>query len=106
MTNPLLVASCVTALIALVFLYKLVKPRNEVWESMTRFELGQRVVRVWREEDEACYGPDPEIILIYRTFDEYTLDPEILQRLGDLPRVSAVEILRQGDGILRYPDWR
>ena len=106
MTNPLLLASCITALIALVFLYKLVKPRNEVWESMTRWEHGQRVIRVWREEDGVVYGPDPEIVQICASFDMDTRDPEILQRLGDLPRVSAVEILRHGDGILRYPDWR
>jgi len=88
----MLTITCIVAFIALVILYALVRPKNEVWESMTRFELGQRVVRVWREESEPCYGPDPEI----------------LERIGNMPRISAVEILRDGDGdgIIRYPDWR
>lgn len=102
----MLVASCITALIALIVLYNLVKPKNEVWESMTRWEDGQRVIRVWREEPRRSYGPDSEIVQICESFNMDTRDPEILQRLGDLPGVSAVEILRNGDGILRYPDWR
>ena len=104
----MLTITCIVAFIALVILYALVRPKNEVWESMTRFELGQRVVRVWREESEPCYGPDPEIVSLYMQFDENTLDPEILERIGNMPRISAVEILRDGDGdgIIRYPDWR
>jgi hypothetical protein len=102
----MLTITCIVAFIALVILYALVRPKNEVWESMTRWELGQRVIRVWREESEPCYGPDSELLLILRQFDEETRDSEILERIGNMPRISAVEILRDGHGIIRYPDWR
>jgi len=79
--------------------------RNPVYETMTRVQDLDHIIRVWREEPSFKRGPDPEVIdMVDRGY--ISLD-EMIHAVGSLPRVAAIEILdKNGNGSLFYPDWK
>jgi hypothetical protein len=83
---------------------------NPVWESMTRYEHGDFVVRVWRETSENRFGPDRDVDAICTKafpLSVYRWDEEDLVRaLAQLDGVSAVELTCRGQGFVYYPDWK
>lgn len=81
---------------------------NPVYETMTRVVHTNWTIRVWREESFFAKGPDPEVRqAIYDAIDSSDNVLEIFERVGKLPRISAIEILDPtGNGGLFYPDWK
>lgn len=85
---------------------------NPVWETMTRFKVSTYVIRVWREEPKFSVGPDYGILeklknVPYRSYA--TREERItafIDAVKDMARISAIEVLINGDGTLFYPDWK
>lgn len=75
--------------------------KNRVIESMTRLEVGGYVVRVWKEEGGLVLGPSKEV---ERALVNCTTTLEIVRALDRL-NVAAYEILKDGQGVVVYPDW-
>jgi hypothetical protein len=90
------------------WLLRLLRRKNPVYETMTRYATGKWIIRVWREEPEYHTGPDKEVLAILeRTVWRGSTPEAITHYLGELPRVSAVEIVdSRGNGGLFYPDWK
>lgn len=82
---------------------------TKLFESMTKCATKYFKIRVWRQEDTIKMGPDLEILqlclddnyLFHASSAEY-----IIEKLSDLPRVNAVEVLAQdNNGVVVYNDW-
>jgi len=89
------------------WLFNLLRRKNPVYETMTRYPFCGWTVRVWREEPKLTSGPDPEVWQVCdRTFETDNLKP-LFVALAKLPRIAAIEVLDpNGNGGLFYPDWR
>lgn len=79
--------------------------KNPVYESMTRWTVGNHTIRVWREEPFYTVGPDEEVV---NKILKWRRDiNRIVYAVGSMPRVAAIEVLDQhGNGGLFYPDWQ
>lgn len=83
--------------------------KNPVFESMTCLEHKGVIVRVWREHKTFFMGPDTEVESLLRDcLTRLQAPKEIALTVGSLPRVAAIEILRDRDrnGLIFYQDWR
>lgn len=76
-----------------------------VIESMTSFVIHPCHIRVWRQESDVQKTYDNEdIIAAVVAFGSRNI-VEIAQLVAVMPRVNAVEVTSNGQGILIYPDW-
>jgi hypothetical protein len=86
---------------------------NPVYETMTCLRTGHYDIRVWREEPAFKMGPDEEVVEVFSMLPapadgKHLLGREIVKALGQLPRITAIEVLvtKTRDGGLFYPDWK
>lgn len=77
-------------------------------ESMTKFRLPDRTIRIWRQEQDAHqYSPVRPVVLQQAvcTSADTTIDDMALA-LVKLPGVNAVEVVDlDGNGVVLYADW-
>lgn len=84
---------------------------NRVLETMTRVEIDNFIVRVWRTSDRFNLG-DSNIDIV-DTINSFSAMPKttenmylLLSKIEELPNIAAAEILdKNGNGVLLYPDW-
>ena len=91
------------------WLLNLVRRKNPVYETMTRYTFCGWTVRVWRETTRSEFGPDLEVqTLLQRHFSLTARDRKcVIDKIAGLPDVAAIEILDpDGNGGLFYPDWK
>lgn len=81
---------------------------NPVFESMTKVTIFGWKIRVWREEPALKAGPDRDIeqAIIDCCIKSVSIT-NLLATVGDMERVSAIEVLDPADqGAIYYPDWK
>ena len=74
---------------------------NRVYESMTRLHIGFYVVRVWMSEAGVVMGPRKDVMM---ALDHGMKLEEIVEALDRL-NPAAFEIVKDGQGVVVYPDW-
>lgn len=88
--------------------------KNEVFETMTQFNIGNWSIRVWRECEEFKVPREGDIEVLdvlgsipYKQQQKST-PKALFEKIKSMRRVSAMEALdRQSRcGGLYYPDWR
>lgn len=77
---------------------------TEVFETMTKAQVGIYAVRVWRKSDVFQFG-DPECLAAVRAIP--AREPKsIFEYLKAIPNVAAFEITTEsGNGAVHYPEW-
>lgn len=85
--------------------------KNPVYETMTHWKTPNGYqVRVRRKEPQLSRGPDKEVMQVIDSICAYgnmVAAPTLIERIAELPRISAIEILDPDkNGAIFYPDWK
>ena len=83
---------------------------GNLYESMTRVQFGDGVVRVWRGYQDGFPGDNRDIKAVLDSYNPLrpvdSFAGDIIVKLLALDRVNAVEVIgRDGNGTVVYKDW-
>lgn len=78
-------------------------------ESMTKLRIGYFDVRVWRDESNVGEYDNSDLLALQKSLQHLgqpnSKEHELAVEVSKLPRVSAVEVTWEGDGIVLYTQW-
>ena len=78
-------------------------------ESITKLRIGYFDVRVWRDESTVGIYDNNDLMKLEKSLADMgkpdSNEHDLALEIAKVPRVSAVEVTWEGDGIVLYTQW-